>query len=182
MSRPSKVIFPAVGSSSRVSSRAVVLLPQPDSPTIENVSPRRTAKFTPSTACTAPTWRRSSPPRIGKCLIKSSTMIRSEFCSASGAAGLRVGAVIASAQSRAPRSARARSGRGGRRRCGRVRRERARAYLLAEALVSCGVLTARMERTAGRHIDQAGRRALDRQQPLAPRPSKRGTDPSSPQV
>ena len=71
MSRPSKVIFPPVGSSSRVSSRPVVLLPQPDSPTIENVSPRLTAKFTPSTACTAPTWRRSSPPRIGKCLTRS---------------------------------------------------------------------------------------------------------------
>ena len=31
----------------------MVLLPQPDSPTIENVSPRRTSKSTPSTACTA---------------------------------------------------------------------------------------------------------------------------------
>ena len=33
MSRPSKTIRPPVGSSSRVSSRPVVVLPQPDSPT-----------------------------------------------------------------------------------------------------------------------------------------------------
>ena len=53
MSVPSKVTLPPVGSSSRVTRRAVVLLPQPDSPTIENVSPRRTSKSTPSTAWTA---------------------------------------------------------------------------------------------------------------------------------
>ena len=41
MSRPSKTISPAVGSSSRVSSRPVVVLPQPDSPTSAKVSPRR---------------------------------------------------------------------------------------------------------------------------------------------
>ena len=39
MSRPSKMILPAVGSRSRVSSRPVVVLPQPDSPTSESVSP-----------------------------------------------------------------------------------------------------------------------------------------------
>ena len=50
MSRPSRVIFPEVGSRRRVSSRAVVLLPHPDSPTMEKVSPRLTAKFSPSTA------------------------------------------------------------------------------------------------------------------------------------
>ena len=32
---------------------AVVVLPQPDSPTSESVSPRATVKDTPSTACTA---------------------------------------------------------------------------------------------------------------------------------
>ena len=52
MSVPAKVTLPAVGSSSRVTSRAVVLFPQPDSPTIEKVSPVRTSKSTPSTACT----------------------------------------------------------------------------------------------------------------------------------
>ena len=40
MSLPSKSISPAVASSRRVISRAVVLLPQPVSPTIPSVSPR----------------------------------------------------------------------------------------------------------------------------------------------
>ena len=39
MSRPSKRIVPAVGSRSRRISRAVVDLPQPDSPTMPRVSP-----------------------------------------------------------------------------------------------------------------------------------------------
>jgi hypothetical protein len=50
MSWPSKTILPAVGSSSRVSSRPVVVLPQPDSPTSDSVSPLRTLKSRPSTA------------------------------------------------------------------------------------------------------------------------------------
>jgi hypothetical protein len=45
---------PDVGSISRMISRAVVDLPQPDSPTMPSVSPFRTSKDTPSTACTAP--------------------------------------------------------------------------------------------------------------------------------
>ena len=57
MSRPSKTILPPVGSSSRVISRPVVVLPQPDSPTSASVSPARTSKSTPSTARTAPTCR-----------------------------------------------------------------------------------------------------------------------------
>ena len=44
ISRPSKRTEPDVGCSSRSSSRAVVDLPQPLSPTIPNVSPRRTSK------------------------------------------------------------------------------------------------------------------------------------------
>ena len=50
-----------VGVEQRMSRRAVVDLPQPDSPTMPSVSPRRTSKMTPSTACTAPTsrWSRS---------------------------------------------------------------------------------------------------------------------------
>ena len=39
--------------------RPVVVLPQPDSPTSPSVSPRRSSKLTPSTACTRPTW----PPK-----------------------------------------------------------------------------------------------------------------------
>ena len=61
ISRPANVIEPLVGSVSRSSSRAVVDLPQPDSPTSPSVSPRRTSKETPSTALTAPTCRRKKP-------------------------------------------------------------------------------------------------------------------------
>ena len=41
---------------SRISDSAVMLLPQPDSPTIARVSPEATWKSTPSTALTMP-WR-----------------------------------------------------------------------------------------------------------------------------
>ena len=51
-SRPSKFISPLVGSYSRVISRPVVDLPQPDSPTSPSASPALTEKLTPSTACT----------------------------------------------------------------------------------------------------------------------------------
>ena len=74
MSRPSKRIVPLVGSSSRMIRRAVVVLPQPVSPTIPSVSPRSTSKETPSTACTAPIWRWKMIPRVsGKCLTRSRT-------------------------------------------------------------------------------------------------------------
>src|SRR5690349_21544282 len=52
----------------RVSSRPVVDLPQPDSPTRPSVSPRRTAKSSPSTARTAPLPPPKRPFLIGKCL------------------------------------------------------------------------------------------------------------------
>ena len=39
MSRPSKTTVPPVGSSSRMMQRAIVDLPQPDSPTTPSVSP-----------------------------------------------------------------------------------------------------------------------------------------------
>ena len=46
MSWPSNTTLPPVGSSSRVTSRPVVVLPQPDSPTRPSVSPLRTSKLT----------------------------------------------------------------------------------------------------------------------------------------
>ena len=52
ISRPSKTILPAVGSSSLMIVRPSVVLPQPDSPTMPTVSPGRTVKSTPSTALT----------------------------------------------------------------------------------------------------------------------------------
>ena len=54
--------LPEVGSSSRTSSRAVVLLPQPVSPTIPSVSPAWTANEMSSTAFTAPTWLLEEDP------------------------------------------------------------------------------------------------------------------------
>ena len=80
MSRPSKMIEPAVGSMRRRMSRPTVVLPHPDSPTRPTVSPRRTTRSTPSTAWTVPTWRCMMPPLIGKCLTRPRT-------STSGAAG-----------------------------------------------------------------------------------------------
>ena len=59
ISRPSNRTDPDVGWSSRISSRAVVDFPHPLSPTSPNVSPRSTSNVTPSTACTAPSWRRT---------------------------------------------------------------------------------------------------------------------------
>ena len=44
MSRPSKTTRPPVGSSRRITQRAIVDLPQPDSPTTPRVSPSRTVK------------------------------------------------------------------------------------------------------------------------------------------
>ena len=76
MSWPSKRIEPEVGSIRRSSRRAVVDLPQPDSPTRPSVSPFMTSKEMPSTACTAPTLRWMMMPLVsGKCLTRSRTSI-----------------------------------------------------------------------------------------------------------
>ena len=54
--------------------RAIVDLPQPDSPTTPSVSPSLTVKETPSTALTAPTCFWKMIPRVtGKCFFRSST-------------------------------------------------------------------------------------------------------------
>ena len=49
---PSKTILPDVGFSRFTSILPTVVLPQPDSPTRPNASPRRIWKLTSSTACT----------------------------------------------------------------------------------------------------------------------------------
>ena len=59
-------ISPAVGSMARRMQRAVVVLPQPLSPTRPSVSPSSMWKSTPSTARTWPTVRFRKPFRIGK--------------------------------------------------------------------------------------------------------------------
>ena len=74
MSRPSNVIEPPVGSSSRAMQRAIVDLPQPDSPTTPSVSPAFSEKLTPSTALTDPTSFWNTSPRVtGKYFSSPST-------------------------------------------------------------------------------------------------------------
>ncbi len=74
MSRPSKRIAPPVGVYSRVISRPVVDLPQPDSPTSPREPPSGTWNETPSTACTWPTVRRMTPDDFtGKYILRLST-------------------------------------------------------------------------------------------------------------
>ena len=85
MSRPSKTILPAVGSSSLMIVRPSVVFPQPDSPTMPSVSPCRTLRSTPSTARTCPTVCLKTPALIGKCLTRPSTRrISSPFADAHG--------------------------------------------------------------------------------------------------
>jgi hypothetical protein len=64
MSRPSKTTLPLVGSSSRIITRASVDFPQPDSPTIPSVSPRRTCSETPSSALTEATSCLNTMPSV----------------------------------------------------------------------------------------------------------------------
>jgi hypothetical protein len=63
ISVPFNFMAPLDGSTSLSTLRATVDFPQPDSPTSPSVSPLPTEKLTPSTACTVPMRRRSTPPR-----------------------------------------------------------------------------------------------------------------------
>src|SRR5258707_240696 len=65
---PSNNTSPAVGCIRAMISGEVVDLPQPDSPTMRSVSPLRSSKLTPATACTLPGLRPSQPPLQGKVL------------------------------------------------------------------------------------------------------------------
>ena len=62
MSSPSKRMLPATGSSSRSTVCAVVVFPQPDSPTSASSSPRPSENETPSTARTSCRGRRAIVP------------------------------------------------------------------------------------------------------------------------
>src|SRR2546423_6040366 len=74
MSCPRNWIEPPVGSSSFMMQRAIVDLPQPDSPTTPSVSPSRIANDTPSTAFTDATSFWKTIPRVtGKYFCKSCT-------------------------------------------------------------------------------------------------------------
>ncbi len=93
---------PAVSRFKRTMALPTVVLPQPDSPTNAKVCPAAIARFTPSTAFTAPTWRCSRPARIGKWTCTSCTCNRggptckgraigSRSCSGSGASSATCG-------------------------------------------------------------------------------------------
>src|ERR1043165_7108678 len=88
MSSPSNTTRPPVGSSSRITHRAIVDLPHPDSPTTPSVSPLLTVNETPSTARTRPISRWNTIPRvIGKCFSGSSTTSSSSGIGSSGRHG-----------------------------------------------------------------------------------------------
>ena len=73
-----------MGSSKRINKRPVVDLPQPDSPTIPNVSPSNTSKETSSTAFTSPACELRTPFRIGKYFLTLQPLITlSTRCSTS---------------------------------------------------------------------------------------------------
>src|SRR3977135_3209634 len=74
MSLPLNSMCPAVGSTSLMSVRESVVLPQPDSPTSPSVSPAWIVRSTPSTAWICPTVRLRMPARIGKYLTSPSTL------------------------------------------------------------------------------------------------------------
>src|SRR5437879_8013178 len=73
MSSPLKMILPSVGSSSRITARPSVDLPQPDSPTRPTVSPVLISRSTPSTACTWPTVRCKTPDDTENQTLRSLT-------------------------------------------------------------------------------------------------------------
>ena len=62
MSVPSTMIWPLSASIKRAMQRAAVDLPEPDSPTIPTVSPRRTLKLTAASASTCRPGPPKSPP------------------------------------------------------------------------------------------------------------------------
>ena len=157
MSRPWNTIRPAVGSISRVSSRPVVVLPQPDSPTIPKVSPAATLRSSPSTARTVPTERRRTPRRTGKCFSRPVT-------DSSGSA------LTGGARSRRSTAPGARRGRGGRRRGGPRRRPSVSdgTWVAAQPAGARLVRAAGVERAPGRDVDQARRRTLHGREAVAP--------------
>ncbi len=91
---------PEVGSIRRSRHRAVVDLPEPDSPTRPNVSPRRTSKEMFETACTAPIcFLKNTPRRIGNSFTRFLTRMST---SCEDSAGLSDVGVVVSVTTRPP--------------------------------------------------------------------------------
>ncbi|CUJ39058.1 Uncharacterised protein [Achromobacter ruhlandii] len=70
---PSNSIVPLLLLTSCSSERPVVVLPQPDSPTSDRVSPGYRSKLTFSTACTRFCTRPKMPPVMSKLVVRSRT-------------------------------------------------------------------------------------------------------------
>ena len=85
---PRKRIAPASGSTIRITDCAVVVFPQPDSPTSASISPSRPVKETPSTAWTRLFGRRRRATR--RCRAGPGTALRGPSTSRSGAASISV--------------------------------------------------------------------------------------------
>src|SRR5690606_34480411 len=66
-------MLPEVTGARRITDNAVVVLPEPDSPTIAMVRPLATSNDTPSTACTTAGCLPQPPARTLKCTFKSRT-------------------------------------------------------------------------------------------------------------
>src|ERR1700750_2215054 len=178
-------MVPPVGSSSRVSSRPVVVLPQPDSPTRPRGWPCGTAKSMPSTARTAPIFRRKTTPRVtGKCRVRPVTFSRSPVLVPVPGPVDPVcdGALIWPAPS-SPASRRhfglglpdpfpgllaLAGGQVARHQVTGLDLTQVRHLRLRTPVGFLGVGATGMEGAALGHPDQAGRRARDRQQPLGP--------------
>src|SRR5450756_41816 len=157
MSSPMNSIVPAVGSRSRMMVRPSVDLPHPDSPTRPTVSPFLMSRSTPSTARTWATvlWR--TPEETGNHVFSPRTdssgseVVHARFnCAGTASGTLELHARLgdpARCQLRLPDTI--------------EQRGVARAALDLE-------LAPRVERTAGRKIDQVGWKPVDRLERLVP--------------
>ena len=76
---PSNSMVPARLLTSCSSERPVVVLPQPDSPTSDSVSPGYRSKLTFSTACTRFCTRPRMPPVMSKVVVRSRTFSTGPF-------------------------------------------------------------------------------------------------------
>ena len=96
--RPRNRIVPDVGGMSPTMARPSVVLPLPDSPTSPTVSAAASPREMPSTACTCPTVRRNTVPRvIGKCTRRSRTSSSAGSLAGAGPRGGGLGHAVSSA-------------------------------------------------------------------------------------
>src|SRR5215510_15024825 len=150
-------MVPPVGSRSRITVRPSVDLPQPDSPTRPRVSPALISRSTPSTACTWPTVRCSTPEATGNHILRSVTATSGSL--AVHAIESCLGTAVASGTLELRPGLRHPTGR-----TLRVADLEQRRHVPAALLDPEG--TPRVERAADRQVDEVRGQALDRLQRL----------------